>query len=58
MGTISHEKRQAFLNDPNDPRHGKMRGYQLKCRCARCVEAYRTSYERERERRRHRFQEG
>lgn len=39
MGTISYEKRQAFLNDPNDKRHGTARGYQLKCRCERCKEA-------------------
>lgn len=35
----SEEKRQAFLNDPADRRHGTNRGYQLKCRCDRCLEA-------------------
>lgn len=57
MGSISYEKRQAFLNDPADKRHGTTRGYQLKCRCDRCVEAGREYARKQTERKRERYME-
>jgi len=39
MGITNYEKQQAFLADLDDKRHGTWRGYQLKCRCDRCLEA-------------------
>lgn len=29
--------RDAMLNDLNDPRHGKLTGYSVGCRCVRCA---------------------
>lgn len=57
MTNLSYEKRQTFLNDPLDKRHGTARGYQLKCRCDRCKEAGREYSKRQVERRRERYME-
>lgn len=61
MGRYPEEKRQAFLSDPSDKRHGTFRGYQLKCRCDRCLEAGRAyasaSAERARERKLAKYRE-
>lgn len=57
MTNLSYEKRQAFLNDPTDKRHGTARGYQLKCRCDRCKEAGREYSQRQRQRERERYME-
>ena len=57
MTNLSYEKRQAFLNDPDDKRHGTARGYQLKCRCDKCKEAGKEYSRRQRQRERERYME-
>lgn len=57
MTNLSYEKRQAFLNDPTDKRHGTARGYQLKCRCDRCKEAGREYSRRQKQREYERYME-
>lgn len=57
MGYIGYEKLQAFLDDPDDKRHGAARGYQLGCRCDRCREAGREYSRRQKQRRYERYLE-
>lgn len=57
MTNLSYEKRQAFLNDPTDKRHGTARGYQLKCRCDRCKEAGKEYSRRQKQREYERYME-
>lgn len=57
MTNLSYEKRQAFLNDPTDKRHGTARGYQLKCRCDACKEAGREYSRRQKQREYERYME-
>ena len=44
------EKLQVMQDNPSDKRHGTRNGYQIGCRCARCVAANRRYKTRRRDR--------